>query len=590
MDEVPDLKDTLDRLEQDKNYLRFLLDNQQQKSNHVLAVKSFMGITRSFVTSVSLQWIAEHVRFAKDLPNLRDKRDKDTGKIEIDQDTHDLILQREPDWRRQFDLTQYLARSKNHQFPPILVAAWKKWIFDINSDQWIHGRAKENSLTELPLNSDGSYVDLDFTETQFYALDGQHRLMAIIGLIDLLRDDKLFALNKNKKQLNKCVTLDDLAQRIGVDPSVFKSEIQGLMNETMGIEIISAVQEGETEHEARMRLRSIFVHVNRHAKKTTKGENALLDEDDGFAVTARTLSVEHKLLKGRVDYEHGQLAETSGFFTTLETLVSISELWLSSVVSAWLPKGQGDVDLKEKDLEIAKKNLTEYFDLLCDLPSHNEIIQNKDLSCAVFRPKKEDKNKNKENIFFRPLAQLALADAMSSLRKRCDGDKEAMQNVMKLLVQKEKEGHFRLRARKSIWFGVLCDVSEMQMRRKDNYKKLCSKLLLHLLGNDIDKAAREKLEEVLEAKKEFVKGLESRKDIEKDSKAKKELEKDYIKAKKELEKDLEAKNKLEEDYIEARNKLEEDFREVRKVDEKAYINIDGKIVNIAEDVKLPNPW
>ena len=530
MDEEQEIDEVTERSEKDKRALHILLDRQKDKSNHVLAVKSFMGITHSFVTSVSLRWIAAHVRFARDLPNLKNKRDDVTRKIEIDEDTHDLIVQREPDWRRQYDLTQYLARSKKHKFPPILVAAWKKWVFDLKSDQWVRGRAYENSLTEHPLNTDGSYIDLDCTETEFYALDGQHRLMAIMGLRDLLSDEKLFKLNKFKKQLNSYITLNDLALRIGANPSVFKSEIQGVMDETMGIEIIPAVQKDETEDEARKRLRNIFVHVNRHAKKTTKGEVALLDEDDGFAVTARIVSVEHKLLKGRVDNEHGQLAETSRFYTTLETLVSISELWLSSVVPAWLPKGQGDVDLKEEDLELAKKNLTEYFDLLCELPSHNDIIQDKALSCAVFRKsnKDEDEDEDKENIFFRPIAQLALADAMSSLRDRDVDDEEVIPRAMKLLVLKEQKGEFRLKTRDSIWYGVLCDVVDEQMRRTEKYKKLCARLLLHLLGKGTDKAKR--------------------------------------------------------------MELEEDFREARKVDDGRYINIDGNIVKSAEDVKFPDPW
>ena len=103
-----------------------------------------------------------------------------------------------------------------------------------------------------------------------FALDGQHRLMGIQGLMELIKTGKLSRYNKQKKTIGKAITIDDLIKINHIE----LPEIQKLAYEQIGIEFIPAVVKGETRAEARRRVRSIFAHVNLTAVKLSKGQIA----------------------------------------------------------------------------------------------------------------------------------------------------------------------------------------------------------------------------------------------------------------------------------------------------------------------------
>ena len=113
--------------------------------------------------------------------------------------------------------------------------------------------------------------------------------------MELLKTGKLDVYNKDKKAIGDPITLDDLIEEYDLDPLV----LQSLSKEKVGIEIIPAVIKGETYEEARRRVRSVFVHVNRMAISLSKGQLVLLNEDDGFSIVSRRLAITHPLLKDR---------------------------------------------------------------------------------------------------------------------------------------------------------------------------------------------------------------------------------------------------------------------------------------------------
>ena len=86
------------------------------------------------------------------------------------------------------------------------------------------------------------------------------------------------------------------------------SEFNKIFEETIPVEYIPAVLKGETQVEAKKRIRSIFVSINKHAKPPTQGEVAVLDDDNGFAVVARQASKESRIFEsskgkgGRINY------------------------------------------------------------------------------------------------------------------------------------------------------------------------------------------------------------------------------------------------------------------------------------------------
>jgi len=492
--EIKEMEKIEEGIRRQQEMLLKLLDLQRDKNGHTFAINAFMGKTRSFVTSVSLKWIADNVRFAKDLPIWERNKDGE-GRIKIDAETLEELRQREPDWRRQLPMVRYIALREHHKFPPILVVAWKEWVNKPGEEQWIDGHAVENSVTEMPLDSKGTYIDLDCAKTNFYALDGQHRLMAILGLKDLIEHRRIDPRKQDGTLIpKKSITLDEFLQEMSdrstenaASPEV---RIQSLMNESIGIEIIPAVLKGETSPHALMRLRSIFVHVNKTAKVLLTGELALLDEDDGFAIVARRTMVKHQLLKyKRVQTKQGQLRDSAFEYTTLETLVEIAKKYLGPKpeFKRWKIQEKTDLPFRPDDSELDEgvNCLMRYFDWLSELTSHHKLVQDHNKSSADFRGEGDD-----ENILFRPITQIALADAIAILEER--GHKP--ENILQKLEEGEKESKLKLRDRASVWFGVLCDVNQKKMRKHLFYRELCTKMLLHLLGGGTREDEREDLE------------------------------------------------------------------------------------------------
>ena len=473
--------------------LRQLLDEQRQKKNHAVGINSMMGSSRSFVTSVDLSWAAEHIRFASELPIFNEYRDEH-GFVKPDKKTQNLIQQRNLDWRRQIPMTLYLAGRENHKFPPLLVVVTRPWVDQPDADEWEpqEGRALEDSLLYTPIDSNAEYVDLSFesgTGSILYAIDGQHRLMAIRGLKDLLHDGHLHAKTDiGKEKTTGRVEIDDIItmsrHRIG------RSDIQKLLDERIGIELIPAVMAGETRDEALRRLRTLFVHVNRNAAPLAKGELALLDEDDGFAVAARMTMVDHPLLKDRVQIKKGQLRENAKDLTTLETLTIISKAYLEHMYPGWKPnKAMPKMPFRPEwdELWDGKVELMKFFDELAALPSFDAVRHG--AKASDYR-KTSDRN-GAAHLLFRPMAQIALAGALGDLLG--DGAPNAAVYWSKIR-EADEDRRFQIDNPCLPWYGTAWDHLAKKMRRRLSDQKLVRRLFLHLLGGGTaDEELREDL-------------------------------------------------------------------------------------------------
>ena len=468
------LEDVVKAERRDRQALYILLDRQSQKHGYIFALKLEMGTTISYITSVTLDWVAQKVSYARELPVFKGKFNPDTNKVQIDEETASEIRQREPDWRRQFPMTMYLVKRDHHKFPPILVVAHQDWVHTPDADEWgVDGRATRSSIEERSLDSAGTYFELGTSETTlFYALDGQHRLMAIRGLHTLLKEGKLHARTIKNEQRNKFESTDELAEQ-----GINTQKIQSRMSEKIGIEIIPAVLKGETAEEALQRLRSIFVHVNQNAKRLEKGELAQLDEDDGFAIVARRVTSTHRLLKGHVRMKGGQLPVSSPCYTTMETVVSVAQEYLGQleVYARWNQDKDMKIRPDEKELVSGTEKLKSYFNALSELPSHRAIINGADGE-EIERMRQKD---GEDNMLFRPVAQEALARAIGRLEREREYD---VKKIAAKLARQEIAGQLKLCDKKAPWFGVLVDPSNNEvMRRKEADKTLCAKLLVHLL-------------------------------------------------------------------------------------------------------------
>ena len=500
-------KRVLQQKSENQRALLMLLDDLREKEGHITALRTHMGGNNSYVCSVPLSWVAEKVHFAGDLPIFKDKDkvDDQSKAIDVDETTIAYIPQRKPDWSRQLPMAAYLALGSHHKFPPLLIVAYQNWAYDEDANEWSSsGIALQDSVTASPLDTKGHYVDLDVENTSFYALDGQHRLMAILGLRDLL-NGPLCAKRKDGTPYPKnCINSDDVEnwyKENSDNPQSAYNKYRNIMNERIGLEILPAVMEGENYRDAHFRLRNIFVYVNENARKLKRSELAQLDEDHGFRIVARRLMVSHPLFqttvegkpKIRVNMESGQLSEKSNDYTTLETLVYIAQSYLQQKegYAKWdnriLDRNDlGYVRPSGEEIESGISLLTNYFDQLAKLESHHSMIQGE-------KPENIRSRDGQDHILFRPITQIALAEAIGAL-ERDDG--ASIEDLAEKLKRKEGESGvgFKLSDPASPWFGILYDPANQKMRNNKSDRDLCVLMFRYLLGSGIsDGQERESL-------------------------------------------------------------------------------------------------
>jgi DGQHR domain-containing protein len=475
-------REYLERENKEKEVLSLLLSSFLDKKDHILVQKTEMGGTEAYVGSVTLEWFAGRVHFASGLPLLQKKYNPETDNIEIDADSIDEIQQRPLDWSRQAPLVQYLAARRNHKFPPVLVVINQPWADDQKATEWDgEGRAKTSTTNFTPLDKDGKVGLLNVSEENvtIYALDGQHRLMGVQGLMELIKTGKLQRYKKDKTADDSFIKVSDLIDQYQVDPTY----LHNLPKEKIGIEFICAVNAGETRNEARRRVRSVFVHVNLMAAPLTKGQLAQLNEDDGFAIVARKIAVTHPLLEQRpnrnprVNWNSATVATNSTVLTTLQALQDMSERYLGQKFPHWKPFEKGLIPMRPENEEIEQgiEEFRKLFDNLASLPSL-KILEHEDT--PVLRRFSFEKGGGEANILFRPVAQVALAQALGFLvfKKGL-----SLSNIFKKLRKFDQQGGFSgMEYPQSLWYGVLYDPNKKRVQVAG--KDLAAKLLIYILG------------------------------------------------------------------------------------------------------------
>ncbi|RUR73287.1 DGQHR domain-containing protein [Chlorogloeopsis fritschii PCC 9212] len=487
----------LERENKDKQVLAILLEKFMNQKDRILVQKTEMGGTEAYVGSVTLEWLAGRVRFASALPLLQQKYNPQTDNVEIDAESIDEIQQRPLDWSRQLPLAQYLISRKNHKFPPVLVAINQPWVDNSQASEWnSQGIALKSTTNFIPLDKEGKVGLLNVSEEDvtIYALDGQHRLMGVQGLMELLKTGKLQRYKKDKSPDNTFITEADLIEQYNLQPAY----LQNLPKEKIGIEFICAVEKGETREQARRRVRSIFVHVNLMAAPLTKGQLAQLNEDDGFSIVARKIAVTHPLLEQqesrnpRVNWNSATVAAKSTVLTTLQALKDMSERYLGQKFPHWKPLDKGLIPMRPEDEELEEgiREFHKLFDYLASLPSY-KLLEDEDT--PALRRFSFEKDGGEGNMLFRPVGQVAVAQALGILvfRKGFNLD-----NIFKKLRKFDQQGGFSsMEFPQSIWYGILYDPNKKRVQVAG--RDLAAKLLIYMLGGIEDQMERAELRKAL---------------------------------------------------------------------------------------------
>ncbi|GBF81119.1 DGQHR domain-containing protein [Aphanothece sacrum] len=470
---------------EEKQALALLLDRHLSRQDQIIVQKTQMGTTQGYIASVSLEWLASRVRFASQLPLFQQKYDPITDNIIRDAETVEELQQRPLDWSRQSHLAQYLGVVNNHKFPPILVVISSEWVNNPNATEWGSDRRALVSVDDFtPLDGQNTLGLLNInSEFSIFALDGQHRLMGIQGLMELLKTGRLEVYNKYKKPTGNTITTQDLIEEYNLN----SPDLQKLSQEKIGIEIIPAVVIGETYEEARRRVRSIFVHVNRMAISLSKGQLVLLNEDDGFAIISRRLAITHPLLKDsdendgnpRVNWDSATISSKATVLTTLQALQDMAEGYLGDKFIHWKNKDKKNlIALRpdDEELEEGLDALQEVFDYLAELPSYKRL--EKGVKTFELRRFSHEQGGGEANMLFRPVGQIALMQGLGFLVFRRELD---LKIIFKKLNQFDANGGFSgIENSNSLWYGILYD--PMKKRIQVSGRKLATRLLIYILG------------------------------------------------------------------------------------------------------------
>ncbi|MGV0618082.1 DGQHR domain-containing protein [Mycolicibacterium elephantis] len=473
-------KDILAQANQQRAALAQLLDNEINRVDRLLVSRVRMGGNEGYVGSVTLEWLKNHVDFATNLPLLRERIDE-KGKLHIDEETIELLTQRPIDHSRQFPMAQYILFHQSHKFPAILAVMTSPWVDDPTANEWANGRATVSTARFDPLSSDGDTGLLTFPSgSTLYALDGQHRLLAIKGALEFIETGTLQEWDKDRLKPRSTLNKSEVLQKT---PGITEVSLQKIRHERIGIEILPAVMQDETREEARRRVRRIFVHVNRTAVNLPKGVLTALDEDSGFRIIGRQVATTHPLFvapdgKSRVEMERPNLpAKGSDYLTTLEAIANACELYLQDQYpyTAWRSTVKGLIPNRPEDDQLAKgrAEFTKFIDMLAALPCMQKVM-------AGYNPADyREFGDGDGHLLMRPVALEELAEAVAYCvwQKKMDLDA-----VRQRLVDLDNKGAFsHIDKSNSMWWGVQTKQAATPTI-KNQRRRSATNLMIYLLG------------------------------------------------------------------------------------------------------------
>lgn len=493
-----------DEIERKKTEMvqRILLDRLRGQSRF-LVQRLEMGRSASYIGGVSFRWIAQNLQLFTQLPLFKKYVDAATNKFKLDEESAQDLQQRAPNWLRQPMMALYLFRQPRRKFPPMLVVVQEHWVDDPGAKEWDEGgRATRTSMPLEPLTPDASVAVLDLAKgVTSYVIDGSHRFLGIKGLEELTMTGQLLEKKADGSPGKKSHHKDELMERFKIQDA----DIAGIMDESMGVEFIPAVLKGETREEARIRVRSVFVHVNKTAQPPTKGEVAILDEDNGFAIVAKRVAFNHKLFRkdhggDRVNWKTTALPSNSPWITTSVTIIAMVEEYLKPTgdYAAWIPASAKEIPFRptEQDISHAVNVMTELLTRINDLPVFKEVASGTRID--TLREFSGSKEPGRGHLLMRPIGQQILAGALGHMHNHPNGPQESLNKLFTRLAAYDREGGFEgINSISSPWYGVTYDPYRGTMAT--DRKQTAILLLRHLLHDALSPEQRDELLDELRA-------------------------------------------------------------------------------------------
>lgn len=232
-----------------------------------------------------------------------------------------------------------------------------------------------------------------------------------VGVLSLNGRERLFAIDGQHR-------VTGIRQAVRVDPELKTEEIctifVGHSNSEEGIK----------------RTRRLFTTLNKTARKVTPADIVALDEDDGFAVTARQLSDEYGPFRdtGLVAFKgtSGLPAAQQSAITSIVGLYELAQdlhthLFPTATKPAFIKRSRPG----ETELTKAFDNFLGYWDLLATkVPEYQETVISKSSRPGKYR------QQGSNHLLFRPVGQRAFAGAVNTLLSRG----KSLKNATKMLL------------------------------------------------------------------------------------------------------------------------------------------------------------
>jgi DNA sulfur modification protein DndB len=241
-------------------------------------LKGKLGSTEYYVATMPISEAVSRLSIPRDMPGWSD--------LSIEErDQRDINYKRVRD-----QIAPYFASDKDRFIGSLIVAikSTDQPEFETTIDAGI-------KMPKAYLASLGNIGILHFSgKEQLYPLDGQHRLAAL-----------KFAITGKDEKENEL--------KFDLDPNLHEEQITLIL---VPYDVLKA--------------RKIFNKVNKYAKKTTKAENLIINDDDIIAVISR--EVVAPLIGERVVNSKGNtLSKSAGEFTTLATIYEATKDYLEAI-------------------------------------------------------------------------------------------------------------------------------------------------------------------------------------------------------------------------------------------------------------------